>query len=166
MFSLSDNKAPDTSGLTPAYYKEIWEYTGTLITNAINDCQKEQKIPETQRKGAIVLIPKSGKDQRYISNLRLITLLNTFYKLISEVLTTRMKPILQRIIAGWQKAYLRGRFIGEITRGVYDIFNYANHNNTPGFLLLIDFSKAFDSTSHEYIKNTMKVFNFFESFID
>ena len=71
---------------------------------------------------------------------------------------------MQRIIAGWQKAYLSGRFIGEITRGVYDVFNYAKHNDTLGILLLIDFSKAFDSISHEYIKNMMKAVNFFRLF--
>ena len=72
---------------------------------------------------------------------------------------------MQRIIAGWQKAYLPRRFIGKITRGVYDIFNYAKHNDTPGILLLINFLKAFDSISHEYIKNTMKAFNFSDDFI-
>ena len=77
-----------------------------------------------------------------------------------------MKPVLQRIIAGWQKAYLPGRFIGEITRGMYDILNYCNHNNLPGIMLLIDLSKAFDSISHEYIKNTMKAFNFSDEFIE
>ena len=33
-------------------------------------------------------------------------------------------------------------------------------------LLLIDFSKAFDSISHEYIKNTTKAFNFSDDFIN
>ena len=38
LFSLSDNKAPGTSGLTPAYYKQMWPYLGKLITNTINQC--------------------------------------------------------------------------------------------------------------------------------
>ena len=70
LFSLSDNKAPGTSGLTPAYYKAVWSYTGNLITEAIAECLQHRKIPECQRKGAIVLIPKSGKDQRYMPILQ------------------------------------------------------------------------------------------------
>ena len=70
LFSLSNNKAPGNSGLTPAYYKAVWSYTGNLITKAIAQCLQHKRIPECQRKGAIVLIPKSGKDKRYISNLR------------------------------------------------------------------------------------------------
>ena len=49
---------------------------------------------------------------------------------------------------------------------MYNIFHYAKHNNTLGILLLIDFSKAFDSISHEYIKNAMKAFNFSDDFIN
>ena len=38
-------------------------------------------------------------------------------------------------------------------------------NDTPGLMLLIDFSKAFDSISHAYIESTMRAFNFCEEFI-
>ena len=63
LFSLSDNKAPGTSRLTPAYYKQMWPYLGKLITNAVNQCLAKGEIPKKQREGAIVLIPKSGKTQ-------------------------------------------------------------------------------------------------------
>ena len=49
---------------------------------------------------------------------------------------------------------------------MYDIFNYAKHNDTLAILLLIYLSKAFVSISHEYIKNTMKAFNFSDNFIE
>ena len=38
LLSLSNNKALGTSRLTPAYYKEILEYSGNLIKPAINKC--------------------------------------------------------------------------------------------------------------------------------
>ena len=107
----------------------------------------------------------TGKDQRIISNLRPITLLNTLYKIVSGCVTARMKPILDRIIQPWQKAYINGRYIGEVTRTCYDIFNHANVFNKPGLLMLIDFSKAFDSISFNLILSTSKVFNFPEEYI-
>ena len=42
-----------------------------------------------QRYGIISVIPKDKKDQLYLSNWRPLTLLNTFYKLISGVLTEK-----------------------------------------------------------------------------
>ena len=41
LFILNDNKAPGTSGLTPAYYKEIWDYTGNTKTG--HNCSNSKK---------------------------------------------------------------------------------------------------------------------------
>ena len=49
-------------------------------------------------------------------------MLNTFYKLISSVLAEILKPIINRIIGNSQKAYIPGKYIGEVTRTTYDIF--------------------------------------------
>merc|ERR1712081_131544 len=93
------------------------------------------------------------------TNLRPITLLPTFYKITSGVLTARLKPIFDRLISPWQKAYLPNRFIGDITRNTFHLFQHAKSNNLPGLMLQIDFSKAFDSISFEFIENTLKLFN-------
>ena len=158
--TLNPNKAPGISGLRSGHFLEIWPYAGKIITKAINECLEEGILPESQRKGVIVLIPKQDKDQRIIGNLRPITLLNTFYKIISGVITKRLKPTLQRIIQENQKAYLPGRYIGEATRSVYDILEYSIKNKITGHAILIDFKKAFDSISHKFLKNTLKIFNF------
>ena len=94
--TLSSNKAPGTTGLNSGYFLEIWPYAGSLITRSINDCLESGTLPSKQREGVIVLIPKQDKDQRIIGNLRPITFLNCYYKIISGVLTNRMKPITKR----------------------------------------------------------------------
>ena len=43
---------------------------------------------------------------------------------------------------------------------------YYNKNKLNGLLLLIDFSKAFDSIDHSYIYETLKELNFGEDLID
>ena len=72
----------------------------------------------------------------------------------------RIKPVLDSLIGSWQKAYLPGRFIGDATRNTYDLFQYAKNSNLPGIILLIDFSKAFDSISYNFILSTLNIFNF------
>ena len=80
--------------------------------------------------------------------------------MISGILTQRVKPVLECLIGGWQKAYLPDRYIGDATRNTYNLFQYAKNNNLPGIVLLIDFSKAFDSISYDYILSTLKVYGF------
>ena len=74
------------------------------------------------------LFQKSDKDPRHLGDWRPLTLLNTFYKLISSVLAERLKQILERIIGHEQKAYIPGSFIGEVSKTTYDMFTFAKKN--------------------------------------
>merc|ERR1711954_510364 len=157
--SMSNDKAPGITGITPAFYKVFWSQISDLVTEAINNCLNNNSFPPRQKVGLITLIPKQDKYPKYITNLRPITLLPTFYKITSGVLTARLKPIFDRLISPWQKAYLPNRFIGDITRNTFDLLQHAKSNNLPGLMLQIEFSKAFDSISFEFIENTLKLFN-------
>ena len=48
---------------------------------------------------------------------------------------------------------------------MYDIIFSCEQQNVDGLILLVDFEKAFDSLSWEFINNTLKNFNFGENFI-
>ena len=96
--------------------------------------------------------------------MRPLTLLETFYKIISATLANRIKPVLDKIIGQHQKAYIPGIYIGECTRNTYDLFNYAKENNTPGMMLKIDFEKAFDSVDFWFLVATLEMFGFGEYF--
>ena len=58
-----------------------------------------------------------------------------------------MKRVLDGIIEKIQTGFIKGKYIGESTRLIYDLMNHTEQNNIPGLLLLIDFEKAFDSLS-------------------
>ena len=55
---------------------------------------------------------------------------------------------------------MSGRFIGENIRLMYDLLDVTDSNNIPGQLISIDFEKAFDSLSHEFILKVLDKFNF------
>ena len=48
---------------------------------------------------------------------------------------------------------------------MYDLFNYAKENNTPGMMLMIDFEKAFDSVDFRFLVTTLELFGFGEYFV-
>ena len=99
--TMSNDKAPGITGITPAFYKVFWSQIGDLVTTAINNCLNNNSFSPRQKTGLVTLIPKQEKDPKHITNLRPITLLPTFYKITSGVLTARLKPILDRIISPW-----------------------------------------------------------------
>ena len=99
---------------------------------AINEINENGELPIILRLGVIALIPKGEKDQKFITNWRPITLLETLYKLISATLANKLKPTLDKIIGKSQMAYIPGRYIAECTRNAYDIFTHTKENNLPG----------------------------------
>ena len=117
----------------------------------------------SQKQGVITLLEKEGKDSMYIQNYRPITLLNVDYKILSKVLAKRIKEVLGDIIHHDQVGYIKHRNIGEAVRLIDDMFfNSLKQNN--GYLLAVDFEKAFDSVSHEFLFEVLELFGFGVSF--
>ena len=118
------------------------------------------QISVTQSQGVITCIPKEGKDKQYLKNWRPITLLNTMYKIASSCIAARLKMVLPKLISGEQKGFLKGRYIGENIRLLYDTLLYTNKYQVPGLLLMVDFGKAFDSIAWSFIEKSLNKLNF------
>ncbi|MCP3679804.1 MAG: reverse transcriptase family protein, partial [Gammaproteobacteria bacterium] len=157
---MRNNVAPGSSGYTGNFYKAFWTILKQRIMNAIHKTKEVNCLSASQKIGIVQIIPKADKNLKLLTNWRPLTLLNTFYKLISGVLANRLKSVLDYLIGPEQKGYVPLRFIGEVTRTTYDLFQYAKDKNLPGFILLIDFEKAFDSVSFEMINSTLEMFGF------
>ena len=59
-----------------------------------------------------------------------------------------------------QTGFVKGRYICENTRRVYDIMKSTEENNLPSLIVLIDFEKAFDTISINFIEQVINYFNF------
>ena len=55
--------------------------------------------------------------------------------------------VLDKLISKCQTGFIKGRYIDESTRLIYDIINYTEVKNKNGLLMLMDIEKAFDSIS-------------------
>ena len=70
------------------------------------------------------------------------------------------------MISPGQTAYVDRGFIGESGRLIADILETTNLENIEGYLLAIDFEKAFDSLNHNLLTAVLKKFGFGHEFID
>ena len=93
-----------------------------------------------------------------------ISLLNTDYKILTKLLSTRLQNVISTIVATDQTGYIKNRYIGENIRTVVDVIDYLKEYNKPGILLQSDFEKAFDSVSWNFLYMTLKQFGFGENF--
>jgi hypothetical protein len=125
-----------------------------------NEGFENGKLSTTQKLGIINILPKEDKCREYLKNWRPISLLNVSYELISACFAKILKQDTNCIINENQKGFVKGKYIGENTRTVYDIIHESKLRQIKCLLLLIDFEKAFDSVSWSFIFKALSFFNF------
>ena len=59
--------------------------------------------------------------------------------------TTSFEKVLPTLINPDQTVYIKGRYIGENVRLIYDLIHYTDKQNQKGIAIFLDFKKAFDS---------------------
>ena len=64
-----------------------------------------------------------------------------------------------RVIGLQQKAYVLGNVIGSCIVNLLNLMEHTERKKVESLILLIDFCKAFDSLSHRYIDECLKLFN-------
>ena len=163
--ALANDKTPGSDGFSINFYKFFWSDIKLLLTSSFVYTFENGCLSNDQKRGIINLIPKEGKDLRYLRNWRPISLLNADYKILTKVLSNRLQHVLPRLIHSDQIGYIKGRYIGQNIRIIKDLMTYTKNNNSPGFLLLVDFEKAFDSVEWSFMVKCLDRYNFGQNFI-
>ena len=100
------HKSPGADGIPYEFLIMLWVDLRRLIYNIIKWIFKNKIMPEKIPEGLIVFLPKKGKDQSILKNVRPLTLLNTLYKIASGILAERIKKILPKIISRDQYGFV------------------------------------------------------------
>jgi hypothetical protein len=100
---------------------------------------ERDKMIYSHTEGVITMIPKTGKSSHSVKGWRPITLLNVDFKVISAALSSRLQNVIGKLIDPCQTAYIKGRFIGENTRLVFDTINYLLTTEKSGLIMSADF---------------------------
>ena len=158
-------KTPGPDGVEKIFLTRFWSKIGVIITDAINIFISRNELNAFLDRGIIKVIKKSGTTGEEYKNWRPITLLSQIYKIFSGTVALRLKPLLGKLISGCQKAYTNTANIGEIVLDTIEQIAISKFEQNPGIILLVDFSRAFDSISHSYIYETFSFLNFGNHFI-
>lgn len=94
----------------------------------------------------IVLVPKEENPVTPDKFLP-IALCNVIYKVISKVITNRLKPLLPMLISPKQLGYVEGRQILDGIILTHEIIHSLKNSKQVGMILRLDLSKAFDKLS-------------------
>ena len=89
-----------------------------------------------------------------------ISLLPSFWKILSTVLTNRLSKHLKHVISTDQVGFMKGRNIESCLHTIESVLTTCPN----AYLLAVDFEKAFDSLSHSYLLHILRKLNFPDKF--
>ena len=162
---MKNNKSPGIDGFTAEFYKFFWNNLGVYLVRSLNYAYITENLSVTQKQGIITCIPKEGKSKECLKNWRPISRLSVDLKIGSASIAARIKKVLNTLISESKSGFIKGRYIGDCNRLVFDLIEKTKRENIPGLLVLLDFEKAFDSLEWNFIESTLTFFGFGESII-
>ena len=118
------------------------------MTNLYNDIHRVKCVPPSFEQAIIQVIPKSKKSLEVNGDFRPISLINTDLKILSHIITQRVKKLLDLVIGQHQSAHLSDR---NIHVAIMKLQSYALDMTKQESLVTLDFSKAFDCVNRKYL---------------
>ena len=162
---LKNDSSPGLDGLTAAWYKFFWPKIKNLVFKSIHNSIDQSEMSSSQKMGIIRLLYKGKGARSDLKNWRPIALTNVDYKIFTKTLANRLKVVIPHLVHEDQNGYISGRSTAIALRTLDDIIEFTNHNYMPGSMITLDYSKAFDTISKEFMMKALSNFGFGRKFI-
>lgn len=100
-----------------------------------------------------------------LNDFRPISLIGCMYKVLSKVLAVRLKKVLSKVISEDQFAFLGGRNMLDSVVVVNEMIHAAKKRKKPTLIFKVDYEKAYDSVSWEFLAYMMRRMHFCRKWI-
>lgn len=162
IFSMHPERSPGPDGLNPAFFQVLWD---VVKRDLVDLCQKfiaTGELPKGVNKTLVCLIPKVRQPQT-MADLCHISVCNVVIRVLSKVLTNRLKPCLQMLISDRQSTFIEGRLLTNNALIAFEINHYMIKRT---LWRKIDISKAYDKLEWGYVTNMLKRYGISGIWID
>ena len=131
--------------ISPKFVKIILPYIINFLTDLINRCLQEGIFPSCWKKAKVVAVPKKSEGFRPISILSFLS------KILEKIMASQINTftsnfnLINETQSGFRKLHSCKSAILHVTHEISQMLD----QNQVAILILIDFSKAFDTINHK-----------------
>ena len=164
VWGCGSSKSPGPDDFNFSFIKKFWDIIGKDIIHAVEHFYKFGNISKGCNASFISLVPKLGNPIT-LDGYRPISLVGCIYKVISKILSNRVKKVLPKIIDGSQSAFISGRGLMDNILVANETVEDIKRKKKCGLVIKIDYEKAYDSVSWEFLYYMMERLGFCRQWI-
>lgn len=166
IFDIGDDKAPGPDGFTACFFKKSWSIIGESVCLAIKEFFESGSLLKEWNATILSLIPKNNTPS-VVADFRPISCCNVLYKVISKIITNRLRGSLDQLVDPNQSAFIPGRRISDNILLAQELMRgYHLNKGPPRCAFKVDIQKAYDTVSWSYMANILVHFGFHEKMIN
>lgn len=150
MRQLAKNKASGPDGLTNEFLHAYWHIVKEDIMLIMHGFHQGILDLTQINKANVIMVPKKEQSEE-VGDFRPISVINLVPKLISKILSNRLRTKMPELVSAKQTAFIQGRQISENFVATREVFQHIAQAGQPAIFLKLDFAKAFDSIEWEFL---------------
>lgn len=143
IFVMDGAKAPSPNWFSMFFYQECQETIKDDIMKMFNEFFKKGVTSKAMRSTFIVLVPKT-KRARSLGDYRPISLVSSLYKIISKVLSSRLRGVMGWVISSTKSAFIQERQILGSILIANECTDSKWRNRGEGVVCKLDMEKAYN----------------------
>nr|XP_043616324.1 uncharacterized protein LOC122588274 [Erigeron canadensis] len=164
VWSCGGDKAPGPDGFSFALVKKHWISMKDDICNMVSEFHTHGSIPPGCNSSFITLIPKVS-NPTIMSGFRPISLIGIQYKIIAKLIANRLALVINSVVSSEQSAFIKGRQILDGPLLLNEVIDWYKAKRKKLLLFKIDFAKAYDSLSWDFLFYMLHIMRFGDKWI-
>lgn len=151
-------KAPGPNGFNFKFIKRFWDIIKEDVLKEVHGFRENESISRGCNASFVTLIPKSCNSTS-LGDFRPISLIGSFYKIITKLLAERIKKVIGSLIREVQSTFIGGRAILDGVLIANEVVDFKK-SKKKSLIFKVDFEKAYDCINWEFLFSVMEQMGF------